>query len=108
MMIEKLIGETAWVQPGDTGNATVKRAIVRDQSDLAIDLLFEGRDYNAVLKRQSGNSYSGKYSSQWNGQPYEGVVSCRLFRSEDGIFLFGDWQEDGENHIWWADLEVVE
>jgi len=108
---QKFIGSTAWVDPADSDKVSVNRAILRSPDELVVDFVYDGRRYTATLRRTAGNEFVGKYTTQWNGSPYEGNASCRLFTAPEGIFLFGRWSEDNENYIenyiWWADLNVV-
>jgi hypothetical protein len=39
---------------------------------------------------------------------YTGAASCKLYRSQSGDFLFGDWSEEGAKYHWWAELCIVE
>jgi len=104
----KFVGETGWVQTADSDEASVDRAILRPNGEFVVDFLYDGNRYTATLKRMAGNAFRGTYVTRWEGKPYEGAISARLFTSEDSAFLFGSWTEDGYNYHWWVDLRAVE
>jgi len=105
---QKFVGTTAWAEPAHSDEASVDRAILQTPDELVVDFVYDGRHYTATLRRTAGSEFRGKYTTQWEGKHYEGNASCRLFTSVDGVFLFGRWSEDGDNYIWWADLNAVE
>jgi hypothetical protein len=105
---QKFEGLIGWAEIAHSSDASVDRAILRSSDELVIDFSYEGRRYTATLRRVGGNEFRGKYATQYQGKPYEGVAVCRIFTGSDGIFLFGRWTEDNQSYIWWTDLNSVE
>lgn len=86
----------------------ISRAILRDGNRLVIDLDYGGWVYSVSLDRDSGDLYRGDWSSQDGGRLLTGTVSARLYTSDAGYLLFGEWVEGGERYHWWAELSSVE
>jgi hypothetical protein len=105
---QKFIGTAGWGEPASYYEAAIDRALLRSEDELVVDFSYEGRRYTATLKRTGGSEFRGKYSTQVQGKPMEGDASCRLYRSEGGAFLFGSWNEEAQNYVWWAELTAVE
>ncbi len=103
----KYIGSTGWAEPGGYDEADVSRALLRAENELVVDVKFDRREYTATLRRITSNEFRGSYTTK-SRPPTQGAVSCRIFTSETGIFLFGHWFEDNQNYVWWADFDSVE
>jgi hypothetical protein len=104
----KLLGELGWAEVTDSFEASVDRAILRENDEVVVEFSKGGQHYTATLTRTDGNEFWGTYVTQQEGMPCEGNTSARLFTSEHGVFMFGTWFENGENYYWWADLRDVE
>jgi len=103
----KFVGSISWVEQNPYDVATIDRALLRSKDELVVDFAFEGRRYTASLMRSGGNEFHGRYITHIGAKALEGDVSCRLFTSEDGAFLFGKWFET-QDWLWWAELKAVE
>ena len=108
MSTQKLLGSTGWAEPAGYDEASVDRAFLRSGDELVIECTYEGRRYTATLRRTAADEFSGKYETRYDGHPFEGNASCRLFTSDGAKFVFGRWYEDDQYYLWWADLKVVE
>ena len=52
-------------------------------------------------------SVGDMFKGRWRSGSRSGTCSARVFNSDGGLFLFGEWIED-EAYDWWADLYPVE
>jgi hypothetical protein len=104
----KLIGPVAWAEVDLRFRSQVSRAILRDGSQLVVDLEYGGWRYSVSLKRESGDQFRGSWSSEDGGRLYTGSASARLYTSDGGCLLFGDWFEGSDRYHWWAELSSVE
>src|SRR6266853_4889849 len=72
---QKFVGSIAWADPAHTDEALIDRAILRSPDDLVVDFVYDGHRYTATFRRTAGNEFLGKYTTQWEGKPYEGNAS---------------------------------
>jgi hypothetical protein len=102
----KMLGDAAWCVLGDNYQGRIERGLLRDGSELVIDLECEGRRYSARLERRGGDVFEGRWTHR--GTADSGAVTATLYRSSAGELLFGEWWEDHTKYQWWAHLSVVE
>lgn len=101
----KMLGPAAWCVLGDNWVGRIDRGILRDGSELSIDLECEGRRYNVILKRRSADLFDGTWTARAGGR--SGPASATLYRSSARELLFGEWFEDYTKYQWWAHLSIV-
>lgn len=70
---------------------------------LAFDVTTVMGRYTVKLQGTIGGTFTG----QWRSGQRQGACSARVFDSDGGLFLFGEWIED-EEYDWWADLDPIE
>ncbi len=103
----KLTGSINWVSCGgdELLDIDVKRALFRTKDEIVLSFHAEGSPYDASLKRTSGSRFEATFPGP-NNDPI--IVSCNLYSSEDGYFLFGKWTENTYDNWWWAGLRKIE
>jgi hypothetical protein len=92
-------GGVAWVY--DTPEeGQVLRAVFKTPHDLVLEIQHNGNPYLVSLTAR------GKRWQGWVQRPNKpnGNVVARVFRSDDDLFLFGEWTEVGKTWHFWADL----
>lgn len=104
----KMIGPATWVGVENSNRGKVVRAIVRDGDRLAIDPEFAGWPYEVSLERGAGDMFYGSWSCRDGSTTHTGVASARLYSSDGGYLLFGDWSEGRDRYHWWAELSAVD
>ena len=105
-MSKKLEGTSGWATYTHTGEDEVCKGIVRGNRELDLDVTCDGDCYGVSLKRDGASQqYLGSWEYRADGTM--GIVSCRLYRSDDEILLFGVWLEEGKRNHRWARLRVV-
>ena len=103
--LKKMIGSAVWCAPSSEDRGKVLRAILRDERELVIDLLFEGYTYCATLKRQQGDQFVGRWTCR--GHADTGSATATLYSSSEGQLLVGEWTEGTDRYDWWVKMEVV-
>jgi hypothetical protein len=106
LKLVKMLGPVAWCVLGDNYQGKIERGILRDGTQLVVDLECDGRRYGVTLERRADDLFEGRWTRR--GMPGEGTASARLYHSSAGDLLFGQWVEDHTTYQWWAHLNVVE
>jgi hypothetical protein len=101
----KMLGPVAWCVLGENYQGRIERAILREGTQLVVDVECNGRRYSAILERRAGDLFEGRWTSR--GVTGMGTASARLYHSSAGGLLFGQWVEDNTTYQWWAHLNVV-
>ena len=104
----KMRGPTTWPEKSDAERGQIARAILHEQKKLVIELECEGYSYSVKLERRIGELFEGSWTCLVGNRTFTGPASARLYRSQSGDFLFGDWSEVGSTYFWWAELSIVE
>jgi hypothetical protein len=103
----RMIGPAAWenVEYPDRGRVT--RAILRDGRELVMDVEFAGWSYSVNLERAGGDQFRGTWLCQDGDWVDKGPVAARLYSSDSGYLLFGEWTQGGDRYQWWVELSAV-
>lgn len=106
----KLKGTTWWLWKEGGQNklskTDVSRAIFTSKDRLVFDFNYEGKEYTTELKRINSSEFKGVYTTR-RGSDIAGLAKALLYENADGYFLYGEWFQDGYDHIWWIQLKIT-
>ena len=100
---------TGWVafadgHEGEDG-CPVERAVLREGS-FAIDFVWQGGTYSAILRRDEDGWFRGRWSRR-SPFPAEGKAACLFRDGDDHVKLLGFLTEEQREWLWVGMLEPV-
>lgn len=97
-----------WETADDVIGVVVQRAFMRTPDEIILECEDDGYQYHVSLNRDFGERFHGAFEGRKGNAKSPVVAFCVLYSNKNGYFLFGEWQEDGYDLRWWAELAAVE
>lgn len=109
--VAKFSGFTNWTQQASATSpgCQVLRVILRDDSELVFDFVWDEWIYSVKLRRDADSDrFTGEFEATQGARRAQLRADCRVYSNNTGICLVGRWFEDDNDFMWWAEFAKVD